>query len=156
MRSTHRLLKTLPFFSIIFTIMVGCSLRIEGYPLLPALFLIPVYYWLVFRPDWLSPWALFVIGLFYDSLFGNELGCSSILLVLSSILGHYIRPFLSPHHFFSTWGAFGLYSFGYLTFYGFFVSGGVPLFISWGYGLLLYPLVAWVLSHLHLRLQSYV
>lgn len=156
MRSSHLLLKTIPFFTVIFTILAGCSLRIGGYPLLPALFLIPIYYWLVFRPDWLPLWALFVIGLFYDSLLGHELGYSSFLLILSSILAHYVRPFLSPHHFFSTWGTFGLYSFGYLILHGFFVSAGVAFFISWGYGIILYPLVAWVLGHLHLRLQSYV
>jgi hypothetical protein len=36
------------------------------------------------------------------------------------------------------------------------VSGGIPFLFSWVYGIILYPLIAWGLSHLHLRLQFYV
>jgi len=149
-------LKTLPFFSVLFLITGGSTLCISGYPLLPALFLIPVYYWLVFHPDWLPLWSLFGIGLFYDALMGNELGFSSLLLMLSAFLGRYGRPLLISHNFSLIWGAFGLYSFGYLILYGFLVSGGFPLLVSWAYGVILYPFAAWALSHFYLRLQSYV
>lgn len=155
MRSFHLFFKTLPFFSILFILMIGCTLCIAGYPLLPALFLIPVYYWLVFRPDWLPLWSLFGIGLFYDALMGNELGLSSLLLMLSFFAGQYVRPFLSSHHFPLIWGAYVLYSFSYLILYGVVVSGELPLLVSWIYGVILYPLGAWILSHLHLRLRSY-
>lgn len=149
-------LNLLPFFSVLFIIMVGCDLRIGEYPLLPALLLIPIFYWLIFRPNWLPLWSLFGIGIFYDTLMGSELGFSSLLLMLSAVAGHYIRPLLTPQHFFLMWGSFCFYSFCYLILYGILVSGGLPLLFSWIYGVLLYPLIAWTLSHLHLRLQAYV
>jgi rod shape-determining protein MreD len=156
MKTLLQTLKTLPLFTVLFIILGGCSLRIGEYPLLPALFLIPIYYWLIFRPDWLPLWSLFGIGIFYDALMGSELGFSSLLLVMSAIAGHYARPLLFPQHFFLIWGSFCCYSACYLILYGLLVSGGLPLFISWIYGIVLYPLVAWILSHLHLRLQSNV
>ena len=154
MKLLHRFLKTFPSLSIFFLIMGGSSLTLGGYPLLPSFFLIPVYYWLVFRPDWLPLWSLFGIGLFYDSLLGYELGFSSLLLMGSSLLGQYIRPLLSSHRFLLIWGAFGIYSLGYIIIFGFFTSGGLPLFVSWMYGVILYPLIASLFSHLHVRLQS--
>jgi len=155
MRPLHRFLKTLPFFSVLFFIVGGSTLSLGGYPLLPALFLIPVFYWLIFRPEWLPLWSLFGIGLFYDALMGYELGFSSLLLMASVFAGQYVRPFLSSYQFLLIWGAFGLYSFGYLILYGIVMSAGFPLLVSWIYGFILYPLVTWGLSHLHLRLHSY-
>lgn len=149
-------LKIIPFLSVLFIVLGGCSLRLGEYPLLPALFLIPVYYWLIFRPDWLPLWSLFGLGVFYDALMGSELGISSLLLMLSAVPGYYIRPLLTPQHFFLIWGSFCFYSCFYLTLYGFLVSVGTPLLFSWMYGVVLYPLIAWALSQLHLRLQSYV
>lgn len=149
-------LKIIPFFSIIFIILIGSNLRISETPLLPALFLIPVYYWLIFRPDWLPLWSLFGIGVFYDALMGSELGISSLLLMLSIVAAHYIRPLLASQQFFLIWASFCFYTFCYLILYGIFGSAGLPLFFSWIYGIVLYPLIAWALSHLHLRLQSYV
>lgn len=156
MKFLYSLLKSLPFLSVLFLIMGGCSLRMGGYPLLPALYLIPVYYWLVFSPMRLPLWSLFGIGLFYDALIGNELGFSSLLLMLSGFLAPYIRPLLISHSFPLIWGAFGLYSFIFLVFYGLFLGGGVSLIASWFYGIILYPPLAWILSQLHLRLRSYV
>ena len=149
-------LKLLPFFSVLFIIMGGCTLRIGEYPLLPALFLIPIYYWVIFCPNWLPLWSLFGIGIFYDALMGSELGFSSLLLMLSIVAGHYIRPLLNPQNFSLMWGIYCFYSLCYLILYGVLVSGGLPLLFSWVYGIILYPLIAWALSHLHLRLQYYV
>lgn len=156
MRLSRIFLKILPFCSVLLVIILGCSLRIGAYPLLPALFLIPVYYWLVFRPDWLPLWGLFGIGIFYDSLMGYELGISSLLLMLSAFLGQYIRPLLNPHRFLLIWGAFVLYSLGYIILYGIVTSGKMSLLVSWIYGVILYPLIAWIINHFHLRLQAYV
>lgn len=150
-----KLFKVLPVFSILCIIMGGCSLSIGGYPLLPSLALVPVYYWLVYRPDWIPVWSLFLIGLFYDALLGNELGISSILLMSSSFLGQYVRPSLNPHLFHLIWGGFIIYSAGYLVLYALLTFGGFPLLVSWGYGIILYPLLAWALSHLHTWVQSH-
>ena len=149
-------LRLIPLCSVFFIILGGCSLLIGDYPLLPALFLIPIYYWLIFRPDWLPLWSLFVIGIFYDALMGSELGLSSLLLMLSTVAGNYIRPLLTPQHFFLIWGSFCFYSLCYLILYGILASGNLPLLFSWIYGVILYPLIAWILSHVHLKLQPHV
>lgn len=141
--------------TVLVFIMGGCSLSIGPYPLLPAFFLIPIYYWMLFRPDWLPIWSLLGIGLFYDSLMGYSLGFTSFLLIFSAILGQYVRPLLNPYDFFLTWLGFGLYSLGYVLIYGILVSGGISLFVSWGYTFILYPLMVWSLSLLHAWLQSY-
>ncbi len=156
MRPFSSVLKTLPFLSVNCLIFGGCSLTLGEYPLLPAFFLIPVYYWLVFRPDWLPLWSLCGIGLFYDSLMGYEIGFSSLLLMGSAFVGQYILPVLSSYQFPLIWGIFGIYSLVYVILYGFLTSGGLTLLISWGHGVILYPLIAWILSHLHGRLQLYV
>lgn len=156
MKSLHRFLKTLPFLSVLFMIMGCCGLSLGGYPLLPGLFLIPIYYWLVYRPHWLPLWSLFGIGLFYDALLRDELGFSCLLLMGSAFLGQYIRPLLNPDQFFLIWGGFSIYSLGYMILYGSFSSGSLPLLVSWIYGVILYPILAWALNHLHVRLQSYV
>lgn len=148
-------LKILPAFTLLGAILGGSCLTLGGYPLLPSLFLIPVYYWLVYCPHLLPLWSLFLLGLFYDALVGNELGISSVLLMTSSFLAQYLRPFLNPHLFYYIWGGFMIYSLGYLGFYALLTLGGLPLLFSWIYGLVLYPLMAWGLTTLHARLQSY-
>ncbi|MBS0271406.1 MAG: rod shape-determining protein MreD [Proteobacteria bacterium] len=156
MKLTSILMKTLPFLSILFILTIGCSIRIGGYPVMPALFLIPIYYWLVYCPSSLSLLALFGVGLLYDALMGREFGLSSFLLMASSLLGKSVRPLLNPHQFLLIWCGFGLYIFGYIFIYGLFTANYFPLFMGWVYGVVLYPLVAWVLSQLHLRMQAYV
>lgn len=149
------LLKIFPFLSVLGFIMGGCRLSIGPYPLLPAFFLIPIYYWVLFRPDWLPIWSLLGVGLFYDSLMGYPLGLTSFLLILSAIVGQYVRPLLNPYNFFLTWMGFGLYSLGYVIAYTLLISGGFPFFVAWTYTLIVYPLMAWGLNLLHAWLQSY-
>lgn len=149
-------LKLLPLFTLLFIIMIGSSWQIEDFPLMPVLLLIPVYYWLVYHPSWLPLGGLFVIGLLYDSLMGHALGLTSFFLMLSALLGPPIRSYLRPDKFPLIWFGFGLFSGGYLLLYGLIISNGFVLFVSWINGIILYPLVAWVLSHLHGWIQKYV
>lgn len=149
-------LKLLPLFTLLFIIMIGSSWQIGDVPLMPVLLLIPVYYWLVYHPSWLPLGGLFVIGLLYDSLMGHALGLTSFFLMLSALLGPPIRSYLRPDKFPLIWFGFGLFSGGYLLLYGLIISNGFVLFVSWINGIILYPLVAWVLSHLHGWIQKYV
>ena len=149
-------LKLLPLFTLLFIIMIGSSWQIGDVPLMPVLLLIPVYYWLVYHPSWLPLGGLFVIGLLYDSLMGHALGLTSFFLMLSALLGPPIRSYLRPDKFPLIWFGFGLFSGGYLLLYDLIISNGFVLFVSWINGIILYPLVAWVLSHLHGWIQKYV
>lgn len=148
--------KFLPLFTLLFIIMIGSSWQIGDFPLMPVLLLIPVYYWLVYHPSWLPLGGLFVIGLLYDSLMGHGLGLTSFFLMLSALLGPPIRSYLHPDKFPLIWFSFGLFSGGYLLLYGLIISNGFVLLVSWVNGIILYPLMAWVLSHLHGRIQKYV
>ena len=156
MISLRSLFTFIPFITVLFLILGCCSLRLGEYPLLPSLFLIPVFYWLVFRPGWLPLWSLFCLGLIYDALMGYELGLTSLLLMISGIASHYVRPYLNPHRFLFIWGAYCVFSFVYIVLYALVTAGGFPLFVSWVYGVILYPLVSWALSHLYVRIQVHV
>ena len=149
-------LKLLPLLTLLFMIMIGSSWQIGISPLMPTLLLIPVYYWLVYHPSWLPLGGLFVVGLFYDSLMNHDLGLTSFFLMLSALFGPPIRSYLRPDKFPLIWFGFGLFSGCYLLLYSLIISGGFALFISWVNGIILYPLVAWVLSHLHGRIQRHV
>jgi len=116
MRSLHYFQTAIPSLTILFMILGCSSLNVGSYPLLPAVFLIPIYYWLVFRPNWLPLWSLFGIGLFYDGLIGNEYCFSCLLLMGSSYLGQHVRPLLNPNRFLLIWGGFSIYSLGYMIF----------------------------------------
>ena len=147
--------KSLPLISVLCTFMAGAALSLGNYPLLPSFFLIPIYYWLIYRPDLLPLWLLCFIGLFYDALFANEIGISSVLLMGSFFLGQYVKPLLRPDQFYYIWGGYVFYSFGYLFLYALLTSRGFPILISWIYGILFYPLVARGLNFLHLRLNTH-
>lgn len=145
-----------PTFTILFLIMGSCGLHIGASPLLPASFLTAVFYWILFSPRALPLVSLLLIGLFYDTLLGNELGLSSALLIGSAFLGNKVRPFLLSHNFWIVWGAFSVYSLGYISLYALILKGNLPLFLSWGYSVLLYPAVSWILAHLQGRLHLHV
>lgn len=149
-------LKLLPLFSLLFMIMIGSCWQIGAFPLMPTLLLIPIYYWLVYHPSWLPLSGLFMVGLLYDSLMDHDLGLTSFFLMLSALLGPSIRSYLRPDKFPLIWFGFGLFSGGYLLLYGLIISEGLSLFVSWINGIILYPLVAWCLSHLHVRIQKHV
>ncbi|EKE08922.1 MAG: hypothetical protein ACD_16C00235G0018 [uncultured bacterium] len=156
MKLVPNFLKVLPLLSLFSIMMIGSSWHIAGFPLMPTLLLIPVYYWLVYHPSWLPQEGLFVIGLVYDVLMGHALGVSSILLMGSTIVGRYSRSSLRPDKFLLIWLGFVFFSGGYLLLYALCFSGGIELFVSWIFGVILYPLVVLFLSHLHLWIQSHV
>jgi len=58
--------------------------RIPGYAsLTPALTLMVAYHWTIYRPDLLSPVALFAIGLAEDLVAGGPVGVSPLALLLA-------------------------------------------------------------------------
>ncbi len=156
MKAVKSLYHIIPFLTVLVLIIWGGALRLGGYPLLPSLFLIPIFYWLVFRPKWLPLWSLCCLGVIYDALMGHEIGLTSLLLMTSAIASHFLRPYLSPDQFMLTWGAYAAYSFVYTVLYALLSSGGLPLFVSWIYGIIVYPLLSWALSHVYVRIQVHV
>src|SRR5256884_9543299 len=73
-------------------------LQIPGYAALtPALALMAVYHWTIYRPDLLPPLALFVIGIGEDLLAGSPGGIGALtLLVTYAVVLQFRRHFVGP------------------------------------------------------------
>src|SRR5258708_2092944 len=52
----------------------------------PLLALAGVYYWTIYRPELLPPFAVFIVGLVFDLLSGAPLGVTPLLLLLARTL----------------------------------------------------------------------
>jgi len=84
-------------------------LHVPGYAAVaPAVTLISVYYWTIFRPDLMPAAAVFGIGLFQDVLSGTPLGVNALvmLLVFAVVLGQ--RRFFLGKSFLVMWWGFAL------------------------------------------------
>ena len=75
-------------------------------PIMPALGVIAVFFWLVYRPDLMPAWAVFLIGLIQDLLGGGALGVGVfvLLVVYAALAGQ--RRYIAQASFFLVWLAF--------------------------------------------------
>ena len=75
-------------------------------PIMPALGVIAVFFWLVYRPDLMPAWAVFLIGLIQDLLGGGALGVGVfvLLVVYAALAGQ--RRYIAQANFFLVWLAF--------------------------------------------------
>ena len=73
-----------PFASILLLVFIGAlPFPVPGLsPVMPALTVIAVYYWSIYRPDLLPLVATFFIGLVQDAIQGTPLGMSALVLLL--------------------------------------------------------------------------
>lgn len=73
-----------PFaLTLAFLMAAAVPLRIPDLsPILPAVGLIAVYYWIVHRPDLMPAWAVFLLGLIQDLLGGGPLGVGPFVLLV--------------------------------------------------------------------------
>jgi len=76
---------------------------------------ITVFYWALYRPTFLPVIAVFVIGLFLDSLGGGPLGFNAMILVLVHWAISSQRAFLLAQPFPIIWLVFAVVSFAILT-----------------------------------------
>jgi rod shape-determining protein MreD len=101
--------------TIIAVILAILPLRIPGYAALtPALALMAVYHWTIYRPDLLPAFALFAIGIGEDLLAGSLVGIGPLtLLVTRAVVLHSRRHFVGrPFPF--VWAGFTLVAGGTL------------------------------------------
>jgi rod shape-determining protein MreD len=98
----------LPFAATVLLILLGMvPLGVPGFgPVMPALGVIAVFFWLVYRPDLMPAWVVFLIGLFQDLLGGGALGVGVfvLLVVYAALVGQ--RRYLAQASFFLVWLAF--------------------------------------------------
>ncbi len=135
-------------------------LRIPDFaPVTPALTMIAVYYWSIYRPDLLPMAAVFAVGVFQDALAGMPLGLTALVLITVQYAVIAQRRFFHGKTFLVEW-------------WGFMLVAPVAAFVSWllaslyfgtlvaprplGFQLLLsvalYPCLAWLFT----RAQNYL
>ena len=99
-----------PFASTLAMLIVGVvPLHIPAFQsVAPALPLIAVFYWTLYRPDLMPPVAAFVIGLLQDVLGGLPLGVSACVLVGVHAAVNTQRRFFIGKSFTVVWLGFAL------------------------------------------------
>jgi rod shape-determining protein MreD len=102
--------RILPVALTLFLAMAAAvPLRVPAFSaVVPAVTLISVYYWTIFRPDLMPAPAIFATGLFQDIVSGVPLGVNALvlLLVFAVVLGQ--RRFFLGKSFLVMWWGFGL------------------------------------------------
>ena len=102
--------------TIMLALAAAAPSHIPGFAaLVPAVALISVYYWTIFRPDLMPALAVFAIGLFQDILSGMPLGMNALILLLvyGIVLGQ--RRFFLGQSFLVMWWGFLLIVAGAFT-----------------------------------------
>ncbi|HZD26285.1 MAG TPA: rod shape-determining protein MreD [Alphaproteobacteria bacterium] len=115
----------------------------------PILALISVYYWSVYRPALMPAPAAFLIGVFIDLLGGGPLGVGAVVLVLARWVALSQRRALIGKSFAIGWLGYMLIGgaatlAGWLTvcIYHLQLIDPSPAVLSYGLGLLIYPVLA--------------
>ena len=120
----------------------------------PALPLMAIYYWVVFRPDLMPRILVFALGLFHDALIGAPFGLTALiyLLVHGFVLNQ--RRFLVAKPFWVFWAGFAIVTpvAAFLTWLLASVLRGAilpPDVVLMGIVLtvITFPAIAWVLLH---------
>jgi len=120
----------------------------------PALPLMGVYYWVVFRPDLMPRLLVFGIGLFQDALIGAPFGLTALIYLLTHAFVLSQRRFLVGKPFWIFWSGFAVVApiAGTVTWLlasalrGMVLPGDVVL-ASTGLTIVVFPIVAWCLLY---------
>lgn len=155
---------TLPILSSVALVLIG--LLPLGLPhfgaVSPALALMAVFYWSIFRADLMTMLGAFLIGLLLDLLSGGPLGLNALTLLLVHELGESQRRIFLGSSFLVNWCGFALVAvaaaiagWALVCLLHWSLLPILPLIIQTGLSLGLYPGVYWLLSRLERRyLQS--
>lgn len=127
----------------------------------PALVLIPIFYWAVYRPYSFSVVSAFFTGLALDLLESTPLGVNTLVFTVLYIATETQRRFLTGKSFSLVWVGFAILAFGAYFFKWFFVSVNfavfTPLgtaFVSYFLLVLAYPVIVWPCAKLHIYLTD--
>ncbi len=122
-------------------------------PVVPALGLIAVYYWAVHRPDLMTVWAIFLVGLFQDLVSGGHVGVGILALLAVHIVIDTQRRFFARASFQALWVLFAPVAVGALSLMwllnsllqGAFVGAG-PVLFQYLTTVAAYPCLAWLFA----------
>lgn len=100
----------LPFGSALLLLVVSVMpLRLPGFAgVAPLLALMAVFYWSIYRPDLMPPWAAFTLGLLQDFIGGTPLGVWAMVYLLAQGVVASQRRFFLSNAFLAAWWGFGL------------------------------------------------
>ena len=128
--------------------------RIPGFAgVSPALVVMAVFYWAIYRPDLFSPLSAFLVGVIHDVLAGTPIGVTAFILVAVQGATASQRRFFLGNTFFVAWWGFALVSLGAMALQWVLVSAAFGRILDtqavlFGYllTLSLYPVVSWALA----------
>ena len=122
-------------------------------PVIPALALISVYYWTVYRPELMPEWAVFLIGVFHDLLVGGIVGVEALTLLLVQVLVKALRRTFVGASFFAVWMIFAVVVLGaeltawlINSAYHLRLVDSEPALVQAAMTLAFYPALAWLFS----------
>ena len=148
--------RVVPGFTILLLILLAqLPLPLPFFPdIAPALPLMAIYYWVVFRPDLMPRILVFALGLFQDALIGAPFGLTALIYLLAHGFVLNQRRFLVGKPFWIFWAGFAIVTSvaAFLTWLlasvlrGAFLPTDVVLM-----GMILtvvtFPVIAWALLH---------
>jgi rod shape-determining protein MreD len=120
----------------------------------PALTLMGIYYWVVFRPDLMPRVLVFIVGLLQDALIGAPFGLTALTFLVAHTFVLSQRRFLVGKPFWIFWAGFAIVALvaGVLTWMlasalrGAILPSDVVL-VSIVLTVFVFPVVAWCLLH---------
>lgn len=143
---------------LILVVLQAIPWRLPGLAgIVPALPLIGIYYWAVYRPDLLVPSVAFATGLINDMVLGTPIGISSLaFLVIQGMTATQTR-FFNGKSFLVIWSGFALVTALALlleTILSSLIFSHTPLasalLIEYALTVCFYPVVSWLFSRLQL------
>jgi len=161
MMAGRRLHGLLPALSCLLLAIIGAApLGLPHFGMVgPAMALMAVFYWSIFRADLMTMLGAFGIGLVVDLLSGGPVGLNAVLLLLTHALAVSQRRVFLGSSFLVNWWGFGMVALGAAI-----IGWAVACLLNWhlhdprpllaqlGLSLGLYPLVYWLLSRLEQRM----
>ncbi|MCZ6721487.1 MAG: rod shape-determining protein MreD [Alphaproteobacteria bacterium] len=147
-----------PFtLGLVFVFITVAPWRLPGLdPVMPMFALTAVFYWSVYRPDWLPYTATFTLGLIQDLLSGTPIGMTALIFLVVQAVVVSQRRFFLKRSFLVMWWGFVMVA-PAAAFTGWFVSslvyGGVvpvePVIVQLLLTVLFYPPLTWILGRFH-------
>jgi rod shape-determining protein MreD len=109
-RADRGLARWLPTATVVLAGMIALlAVPVPGYAALtPALVLMAVYHWSIYRPDLLAPAGLFAVGLAQDLVTGTTVGAGALLLLLARAAVLRYRRLCVGRPFPFVWAGFAL------------------------------------------------
>jgi rod shape-determining protein MreD len=148
----HKIIPCLTILMLIILMVLPYNLPLIS-DIMPFLTLIGVYYWSVFKPEYLPIWVVFILGVLQDILMGSPLGLMPFLLIIvQQFIFFQGRQFLERDFIFNwfvfvilvigfsslSWGITSLYFRALLDYWD--IIGQILMTIAF------YPVISWLLG----------